>query len=277
MKRLAWLTDIHLNFVSPDNVAVLVHQVQQGYPDAVFVGGDIGEADSFAGFLRRLVALLELPIYFVLGNHDFYHGSITEVREAARSLHRDSAQLNWLPDADVIHLTDETTLVGHGGWGDGRIGNFLQSDVLLNDYALIQELRQLHRPDAVSPESILTPKLLEMLHSLGDEAAEHLREVIPKALEESGHVVVLTHVPPFQEACWHQRQISDKNWAPHFTCQAVGDVLEEFMKLYPNRRMTVLCGHTHSSGQAQILANLEVLTGEAEYGLPKVQQILEVK
>ncbi len=277
MKRLAWLTDIHLNFVSPDNVAVLVHQVQQGYPDAVFVGGDIGEADSFAGFLRRLVALLDLPIYFVLGNHDFYHGSITEVREAARSLHRDSTQLNWLPDADVIHLTDETTLVGHGGWGDGRIGNFLQSDVLLNDYALIQELRQLHRPDAVSPESILTPELLEMLHSLGDEAAEHLREVIPKALEESGHVIVLTHVPPFQEACWHQGQISDKNWAPHFTCQAVGDVLEEFMKLYPNRRMTVLCGHTHSSGQAQILANLEVLTGGAEYGHPRLQQILEVE
>ncbi len=277
MKRLAWLTDIHLNFVSPDNVAVLVHQVQQGYPDAVFVGGDIGEADSFAGFLRRLVALLELPIYFVLGNHDFYHGSITAVREAARSLHRDSTQLHWLPDADVIHLTDEATLVGHGGWGDGRIGNFLQSDVLLNDYALIQELRQLHRPDAVSPESILTPKLLEKLRSLGDEAAEHLREVIPKALEESGHVIVLTHVPPFQEACWHQGQISDKNWAPHFTCQAVGDVLEEFMKLYPNRRMTVLCGHTHSSGQAQILANLEVLTGGAEYGQPRVQQILEIE
>ncbi len=39
MKRLAWLTDIHLNFVSPDNVAVLVHQVQQGYPDAVTLAG----------------------------------------------------------------------------------------------------------------------------------------------------------------------------------------------------------------------------------------------
>ena len=180
MKRLAWLTDIHLNFVSPDDVAIFAHQVQQDCPDAVFVGGDIGEADSFAGFLRRLVELLELPVYFVLGNHDFYRGSIIEVRDAARSLHRDSTQLTWLPDAGVIHLTDKTTLVGHGGWGDGRIGNFLKSNVLLNDYALIQELRELHNPDALPPESILTPELLKKLNSLGDEAAEHFARLFRK-------------------------------------------------------------------------------------------------
>jgi len=251
--------------------------VQQDCPDAVFVGGDIGEADSFAGFLRRLVELLELPVYFVLGNHDFYRGSIIEVRDAARSLHRDSTQLTWLPDAGVIHLTDTTTLVGHGGWGDGRIGNLLKSNVLLNDYALIQELRELHNPDALPPESILTPELLKKLNSLGDEAAEHFREVVPQALEQSDHVVVLTHVPPFYEACWHQGKLSDKDWAPHFTCQVAGDVLMQIMKRYPDRSMTILCGHTHSSGQSQILANLTVLTGEAEYGKPKVQRILDVE
>ena len=45
---------------------------------------------------------------------------------------------------------------------------------------------------------------------------------------------------------------------------------------YPEKHMTVLCGHTHSPGQAQILNNLEVLTGKSSYGEPEVQQIVEV-
>jgi hypothetical protein len=40
--------------------------------------------------------------------------------------------------------------------------------------------------------------------------------------------------------------------------------------------MTVLCGHTHSSGECQILPNLLVKTGEAMYGTPKIQEILEI-
>jgi hypothetical protein len=40
--------------------------------------------------------------------------------------------------------------------------------------------------------------------------------------------------------------------------------------------MTVLCGHTHGGGQAQILPNLRVLTGGARYGRLELQQVLEV-
>ena len=43
----------------------------------------------------------------------------------------------------------------------------------------------------------------------------------------------------------------------------------------PDRQMTVLCGHTHGA-EAQVLPNLRVLTGGAEYGEPKVQRVLEV-
>lgn len=70
--------------------------------------------------------------------------------------------------------------------------------------------------------------------------------------------------------------LSDDNWAPHFVCQAMGEVLLEFMLQHPSKRMTVLCGHTHSSGHAHILDNLQVFTGDAKYGAPVVQQVLEI-
>ena len=49
------------------------------------------------------------------------------------------------------------------------------------------------------------------------------------------------------------------------------------MEQHPDKEMLVLCGHTHGAGEAQILPNLRVLTGNAEYGKPVVQQMLEMK
>ncbi len=275
--KLAWLTDIHLNFVTPDEVSSLAQRIDESDADVVLIGGDIAEADSFAKSLHQLSHESSIPVYFVLGNHDYYRGSIAGVREEATAISRESSTLKWLPDSGVVQLTGKASLVGHGGWGDGRIGRFFESDVVLNDYALIAELQALHRHDLLPPESILTAELHAKLGALGDEAADHFRRVLPQALETSQRIVVLTHVPPYREACWHEGQLSDDNWAPRFSCKAVGDVLVEFMAARPDRTMTVLCGHTHSSGHAQVLENLEVLTGDAVYGQPKIQQVLDVE
>lgn len=85
-----------------------------------------------------------------------------------------------------------------------------------------------------------------------------------------------SHVPPFKESCRHEGKISADDWLPHFSCKAVGDVLQKFISTFPDRRMTVLCGHTHSSSQVILLPNLLVKTGGAEYGLPEIQEILEI-
>jgi hypothetical protein len=42
-------------------------------------------------------------------------------------------------------------------------------------------------------------------------------------------------------------------------------------------RLLVLCGHTQGGGELHVLPNLKVLTGEAEYGNPQIQQILELR
>ena len=271
-KRLAWLTDLHLNFARRADLDRVTREIRLAKADAVLVGGDIAEAATFAEYLTDLAAAVELPVHFVLGNHDYYGSSIAAVREAVRKLSRESPWLQWLPDAGVVQLTAQTSLIGHGGWGDGRLGDIYRSPVVLNDFLLIDELRETHH----AAEAIVTPALIRKLRELGDEAAESLRQVLPAALATSEHVLVLTHVPPFREACWHEGRLSDDDWAPHFTCKAVGDVLVEFMRQQPDKRMTVYCGHTHGAGAAQILPNLAVFTGHAQYGRPELQQVLEV-
>jgi len=84
------------------------------------------------------------------------------------------------------------------------------------------------------------------------------------------------HVPPFRRACWHAGRVSGDDWLPHLGYQAVGDVIQECMTAHPRRRLTVLCGHTHSAGEIRPLRNVRVLTGRAEYGAPSVARVLMV-
>ena len=263
--RFAWLTDIHLNFVDADAVDRFFRALTEMPCGGILLSGDTGEAPDVAFYLQKLAAMVQKPIYFVLGNHDFYRGSIAGVRKLVDSLCGDLPNLHWLPRTDMIHLTENTCLIGHDGWGDGRYGDYWGLRVQLNDWALIDEFKRLDDRDRFAK-----------LNQLGDEAADHFKAVLPGALERFDHVLVVTHVPPFKESCWHEGRISDQDWLPHFACKAVGDVLSDAMAGHPEKKMTVLCGHTHSSGEAQILPNLRVLTGGAEYGRPKVQRILDV-
>lgn len=264
--RAAWLTDIHLDFLSRQGCDAFFTTIASHNPDAVFLTGDISVAPSLLAHLQAMSEALHKPIYFVLGNHDFYHGSIGEVRASVREGCHANPLLKYLPDAGVIPLTASTGLVGHDGWGDSRYGNYATSPVKLNDHVLIKELTG------------LTPsKLEQQLLRLGDEAARYLRETLPLAFDRYRQVILLTHVPPFRESCWYQGQVSNNEWLPFFACQAVGEVLRETMEARPHCQLTVYCGHTHNSGTAHVLPNLTVFTGAAEYGVPQVNAVIEVE
>jgi predicted MPP superfamily phosphohydrolase len=87
--RIGWLTDLHLNFVSPRKRTAFYARLRERNLDAILLGGDIGEADSVTQLLAEIEREMQMPIYFVLGNHDFYGGSIAAVRHAvARHVQR---------------------------------------------------------------------------------------------------------------------------------------------------------------------------------------------
>lgn len=263
IERLAWATDIHLDFVSAGEVLEFCERIGQASCDALVITGDIAEGESVCGYLQMLAAQLDVPIYFVLGNHDFYGARIKNVRAAVTQLSRVTSNLHYLPVAGVVPLTGKTALVGCDGWGDLHHGKGFESRVEMQDNYLIRDLA------ALSPMGRFA-----RLRALGEEEAEIVRVRLPQALSKFQHVILATHVPPFREACWHGGKISDDEWLPHFTCKAVGDVLLKIMKANPKHKITVLCGHTHGGGEAQVLPNLRVLTGAARYGSPFLQNVI---
>jgi len=240
--RATWLTDLHLNFLDEDRLKAFATTLMRERPDVILVTGDTGEAHDVFQFFDILGLIA--PIHGVLGNHDYYRSTIAAVRERAR------ATSWWLPAREPIQLSDSTTLVGIDGWGDARCGN-LESEVKLADWRWIGELDGL----LFCPPA----ERCARLQALGTAEAEALRAklvgIAPREL------LVLTHVPPFADACWHDGKRSTPDWLPWFTCIAVGDVLLDHARAHPATTITVLCGHTHGRGEYRAAENLLVRTG----------------
>jgi 3',5'-cyclic AMP phosphodiesterase CpdA len=297
--QLAWTSDLHLVFLAPSETGAggllswLEGLAREPF-DALAISGDISEAPSLREHLGLLESYVRRPIYFVLGNHDFYRGSFAEVRPAVRDFAERSPFLHCLDFLDFVALTATTALVGHGCWADGLYGDFLRSEIVLNDWKAIEELRKWKRgpwrlsclprcgacaADAWKWEGAATDldreSMARELKSLGDRAAEHLRRVLPGALEAREQVVLLTHTPPFAP-----RTVSTKVdwecWAPHAGCKMAGDAIEEIMADYPDRRLLILSGHVHAPSWIQISRNIEQRTASAKYGHPQIEDTLEI-
>ena len=269
--RLVWATDIHLDCTDPDRAMAFFEAVNAAGGDFLLLGGDMSNAGSLSEDLTLLAEMLNQPGYFVLGNHDYYGSSIEGTRRLADGLK--SAGLHWLPACGGIELAEEVGLVGNGGWGDIRNGNRENSKVMLMDYFVISELKEVY--DTENDDMTLRPQhaLKEKLRALGREAAECLRPQLLEAAARFQQVIVLTHVPPFPEAAWHQGAQSSSDWLPGFSCRALGEELYRVAGEYPDTEFTVLCGHTHGEGVARIRPNLVVHTQGAEYGFPNFRMV----
>ncbi len=263
--RLIWLTDMHFDFVNGSIIDDFLSEVQFLRPDAILFTGDIAHARDLEESLTTIQQRVVRPFFFVLGNHDFYLDSIRAVRDRMSRLCQRDSEMVYLTQSDPIELTRHIGLIGHDGWADGRFGDYRRSVVRMHDFSMIDELKGKDKEQRWS-----------VLKSLGDEAAEHVRQVLAKAMQRFKIVYLLTHVPPFREACWHEGRISDDDWAPHFTCKAVGDVVLEVMRHHADKRLIVLCGHTHGSGVAQPAENIRVLTGGATYGYPAIAGVFNL-
>jgi 3',5'-cyclic-AMP phosphodiesterase len=263
--QLIWVTDPHLNFVNHDVWDAWTNSLRLIAGNRLLITGDITEADDLAWQLTRIQQKLDMPIYFVLGNHDFYGSRVAKVREEMRQLTATQPQMVYLSAGTVVPLEDGWVLVGDDGWADAGFGDALASRVRLNDFRRIDDYRGMELSED-----------LEVMRSLAIQSADGMRQSLADACQQSQRILIATHVPPFREACWYQGKVTDDDWAPYFASRVMGEVLLAFANLYPGHLFHVLCGHTHNAGTARIAPNLTVWTGGAEYGRPAIQDVLEL-
>src|SRR5207253_5944497 len=136
------LTDIHLNFIDENARRKFYQEIVKTGCDGVLISGDIAEAPCLIDILNEMARYIDKPIYFVLGNHDYYRGQIQEVHDTIAELTKSNDGLFWLPASGMQKLANNTFLIGQDGWADGRLGDYQNSCVVLNDSRMIADLFQ---------------------------------------------------------------------------------------------------------------------------------------
>ena len=264
--KLMWLTDLHLDEVDEKRRFEFYSRLRNEDCDAVVITGDISYASRLPGHLRELGQTFETqPVYFVLGNHDFYGSCFSDVDHAVADVCKEQKNLRHLGQGEIIPLAGGSALVGHRGWADARAGWGRRTMISNPDHKKIEDLCGL-------PEQDVFDKLAE----LGKESANYFRDVLPYALQCYEHVWVATHVPPFKWAAFYDGKPCERTRLPHFTNLSAGCAIGGISKRFPESRLSVLCGHTHSMARVMISEKVQVLAGEAKPGWPRVQMVFEV-
>lgn len=270
--KLAFATDIHLNFANTIAMESFANQVLATKPDALVISGDISEAPDIQDHLRVLEQYFDkyFPTYFVLGNHDYYHGSIKEVRASMKKYcalnTKSPTKAVWLGSKPFIRLTDKTALVGHDGWYDGQYSDWFASRLWMSDYDIIDELSM---DESGNPRG--KTSLYAKINELAFQSAKHVSNGAQAAIK-AGHtsIVIATHVPPFPENSVYNGKQSDSTWLPCFSSKNMGDALLKLAKANQDVSFLVLCGHSHGQAKFQPVGNLTCITGKAQYNHPSL-------
>ena len=274
--KLAWLSDIHLDMVSKETIIQLGTAINECDCESAIITGDIANGRSVIQVLSLLDETVRKPIYFVLGNHDSYYGSFQKIHYNMRKFSRKSKFCKWMTSSNIIQLTDDTCIVGHDGFYDGRNGKFfgpsldieMNSDegmFLMNDFFLIKEIAA----------HTSRKEKLKYFNKLGDKSAKYFSKTIKEAAKSYKKIIAITHVPPFEEVSKHRGESNSVYALPFYSCKAVGDVLLKLKNDLPNNQIVMFAGHTHCPAEMHS-ENLHVYVAGAKYTEPEIFNIIVV-
>jgi predicted phosphohydrolase len=260
-----WVTDPHLNLLHPQNGAKAFAQyLAKENPDAhgLIITGDIATGPTLERTLRQLVEGFEKPIYFVLGNHDYWFSSFKDIDRVAGSL--EIPNLYWLNKG--VCKIGPWAIVGVGGWYDAFYGNpWTRAEMA--DFSEISELK----PGLQNRE-----RLLELVRERAEQEASTLSKLLLEACQgPEKTILVASHVVPYREAYKYNGAPGEEMWAPWFTSKILGSLLDRFSHENPEKTFISLAGHSHGAAVYRRSSNLTVYVGGAEYRAPDLAGILD--
>lgn len=274
--KLDWITDPHLDRLGgPETLVAFLDKLNKRKSDGLVVTGDIAVSGTIYDFLGLLSGAYQRPIYFVLGNHDYYGDWMETTKEKVQAVCKAVPEgiLNWATESGPFQLTDDTVLIGHDGIYDGQCGLGAGTDLGLHDFQMKHGILDLAEALQFGTRHLFE-KLLDLAQLSASVVEQYIKEAIKSPIKR---VIIITHVPPFHEASYYRGRPSDDKSAPYYVNKTMGDMLRRVTAKYPNVQFDVYAGHTHGKRHYQASENLDVYVGSARYGRnPQFQTPIEV-
>lgn len=255
MKKYLCYSDTHFNFTFPWTRYDFCARIAEEKPSALLLHGDIACGITLPDIMHFLARKLpDIPIYFVVGNHDHYSHSLNHTTKVLQELCKTHPTLIWLNQESIIPLTDGVALIGVDNWYDARLGD----PVFLNynlDWMMIDDFRALKSLQAK----------LSLARKLADQYSADLQTKLERALLSYKTVYIVVHVPPWREAVRSLGSPSEQFWLPYNINYHMGLMIEETMLNHPNQNVVVLAGHTHVPAVINVAHNIECIVQRGKY------------
>lgn len=269
--NLAWLTDIHLDCVNNLQVTINTLADEVAAADGVILSGDISVSHSLMHHLELLEDAFNKPIYFVLGNHDYYYSDILRVRKQVIAEHQDKRLCKYLGGLPFVMLSPTTALIGSDGWYDAYNGDVSKSQFIMSDWLNISDFKSAIRT-TLTGKQIDMHRIMQVSREICKASVAHIARGISAVASNVNDILIVTHVPPFEQAYTNgkYKNIPNDHVTPWYTSRTMGEMLLLASKTYPHVQFTILSGHTHSEYQGSITPNLRIKVGKSSYGTPQV-------
>lgn len=285
MTDYGWITDPHFDHVGgrdPKRADFMVESflqfVEEEHFSGLFITGDVATSHSLRKYLKLIERTMSCPVYFVLGNHDFWGSSVKKVRSIASDIADDSVNLYYLSNETHYNIQGdpETAILGHDGWYDGLNGLGIASRFFMNDWRTMEDYRL-----PAASQYAFHDHIMHVSQNLAAEAVSHVERRVQEAvLSDVTKIIILTHIPPWPEAHTHQGIKGSADAQPWYTSKLMGLTLENLAKQHSHVDFTVLCGHTHEKAVHKPAFNLTCHVGGSNderytpvYGNPTVTRI----
>ena len=255
MKKILWLTDTHLTFSFLWKKYSLIKYLKNIGADALFLSGDISNGFFIDYIIYYLANHLNIPIYFVLGNHDYYFKNISNIHNDLKFLTKKYENLHWLTENDVLELKPNICVIGSEGWYDCNYDdiNYLKLNL---DLKFIRDFRKIKKYE----------QKFQTLKDMANNSANLIEKKLLNALNLGyKQIYLITHIPPFKEATKDEGTILESFWLPYNANSILGEKIKNIMVNFPDRKLTILCGHTHDRVTININNNIECRTNSANY------------
>lgn len=260
----AWCSDIHMNFLHPKLMRKFLAKVRK-IDVPLIISGDITSGHVLTRHLGLLANACKTTVYFVTGNHDYYHSSFSRVDEVITQATHDHPNLVYLPHSGLVKLNDDTCILGPEGWYDGRSTSGLGSTYFgMSDFLYIEEFREVNRQP--NPER----KITNVMQTRADAALFDLKLNLSKA-EDAGfkNIILVSHPVPFL-----RMTSPDSDLSPFYVWHDAGQYVGQFLCDKPNMKLLWLAGHTHEESEYSPLHNMTCLSQHCVYSLPKIDRIV---
>jgi 3',5'-cyclic-AMP phosphodiesterase len=264
IQSLTWLTDPHLEFCSHLTRSDLYRSINRAASEIVVITGDLSAGPHRLAQYVELAEKVSKPIYFVLGNHDRYGTTFANTEAVVKRVTRQFSHLVRLDGSQLIPLNESVALIGVDGWADGLGGEGPATKARINDFYQILDF-------ATDPE----PQAFRAMKERARKYAQALKPSLSKALTQYQTTIIATHVPPYEDAAWHEGLPSSPDYQPFFSSPTMGKLIQAAAAKHPGKSVLVLCGHTHSPG-AYRKGNVLVLTGGARYSFPEINRTIQL-